>query len=599
MLGNAKASKTPKSIGQSIHPCRLNPPLWLEVRQARLLPRPTQGTFRKATSPQRFRARFQGFVKPLKQEESNDRREIDLSHQRGHEPSEQIQVGIRHLAQGDPRLHHPVEVWEPSQEHPQEEQEEIDFEEARQRLHDQWKGRVRRAHRGERCHRREHTHVLQLSRNVRCFFLRSFAVAVYFLRFGASVRVLSVLEGCRLLHDTHRFRRSHEVPLHAFHGLPHSSHGSLPSLVSLDRGRRPRDRAGRRHRPVREGCCAFRRLFPPVDPFKAPFIEDPIRGGKGETRWDVRSIRFQWIGDDGTWNRIPWVPSPRSYTPTRTSLGQEGSIQERSGLGPMQPRPQTCPDHRQPPTSYRTVPVGRTRGIDMLAATHAASLHRGTTASGPGRRKEPNRKRGRNVTAHVAHAAPLPAQEQVEDRLRALVSEVEGTNRGIFGVKVSKAEAIEEMAKEVEKRGSALPGRPVDRVDGRWRVLYSTIAIMGSKRTKLGLRGFLQLSDIYQDIDATEKIASNRITFRAPGLNGSVGALTLMASYKELSDTKVQVDLVDATLEPEQLRAIFEQNYDMLLEVFNPTGWLDITYVDEKFRIGRDDKGNLFILEKC
>eukprot|EP00894_Picocystis_sp_ML_P004631 jgi/Pico_ML_1/55148/g885.t1 len=122
---------------------------------------------------------------------------------------------------------------------------------------------------------------------------------------------------------------------------------------------------------------------------------------------------------------------------------------------------------------------------------------------------------------------------------------------------------------------------------------------MGSKRTKLGLRGFLQLSDIYQDIDATEKIASNRITFRAPGLNGSVGALTLMASYKELSDTKVQVDLVDATLEPEQLRAIFEQNYDMLLEVFNPTGWLDITYVDEKFRIGRDDKGNLFILEKC
>jgi len=235
----------------------------------------------------------------------------------------------------------------------------------------------------------------------------------------------------------------------------------------------------------------------------------------------------------------------------------------------------------------------------MLAATHAASLHRGTTASGPGRRKEPNRKRGRNVTAHVAHAAPLPAQEQVEDRLRALVSEVEGTNRGIFGVKVSKAEAIEEMAKEVEKRGSALPGRPVDRVDGRWRVLYSTIAIMGSKRTKLGLRGFLQLSDIYQDIDATEKIASNRITFRAPGLNGSVGTLTLMASYKELSDTKVQVDLVDATLEPEQLRAIFEQNYDMLLEVFNPTGWLDITYVDEKFRLGRDDKGNLFILEKC
>lgn len=43
---------------------------------------------------------------------------------------------------------------------------------------------------------------------------------------------------------------------------------------------------------------------------------------------------------------------------------------------------------------------------------------------------------------------------------------------------------------------------------------------------------------------------------------------------------------------------IFQKNYDMLLAIFNPEGWLEITYVDESLRIGRDDKANIFVLEK-
>jgi len=50
---------------------------------------------------------------------------------------------------------------------------------------------------------------------------------------------------------------------------------------------------------------------------------------------------------------------------------------------------------------------------------------------------------------------------------------------------------------------------------------------------------------------------------------------------------------------PEQLRQLFEKNYDMLLSIFNPEGWLDITYVDSELRVGRDDKGNLFVLERA
>ena len=81
-------------------------------------------------------------------------------------------------------------------------------------------------------------------------------------------------------------------------------------------------------------------------------------------------------------------------------------------------------------------------------------------------------------------------------------------------------------------------------------------------------------------------------------------------------------------LEPRQLQALFEKNLALLLEVFNPQGWcvqaavacllacllcvsfadndgavaairLELTYVDEAHRVGRDDKGYTFVLERA
>ncbi len=50
---------------------------------------------------------------------------------------------------------------------------------------------------------------------------------------------------------------------------------------------------------------------------------------------------------------------------------------------------------------------------------------------------------------------------------------------------------------------------------------------------------------------------------------------------------------------PEQLERLFQKNYDLLLSIFNPEGWLEVTYVDDTHRIGRDDKGNVFYLHRC
>lgn len=50
---------------------------------------------------------------------------------------------------------------------------------------------------------------------------------------------------------------------------------------------------------------------------------------------------------------------------------------------------------------------------------------------------------------------------------------------------------------------------------------------------------------------------------------------------------------------PGALEKLFASNYDLLLSIFNPEGWLDISYVDDTHRVGRDDKGNVFYLERC
>lgn len=44
----------------------------------------------------------------------------------------------------------------------------------------------------------------------------------------------------------------------------------------------------------------------------------------------------------------------------------------------------------------------------------------------------------------------------------------------------------------------------LDQVKGEWKLLYSTISILGSKRTKLGLRDFINLGDFVQIIDVEQ-----------------------------------------------------------------------------------------------
>ncbi|XP_068661592.1 fibrillin protein 5 homolog isoform X2 [Aristolochia californica] len=189
--------------------------------------------------------------------------------------------------------------------------------------------------------------------------------------------------------------------------------------------------------------------------------------------------------------------------------------------------------------------------------------------------------------------------EEVTDVKTDLYQTIEGINRGIFGIPSAKKAEIENLVKLLESHNpTPEPTENLDKVNGRWKLVYSTVTILGSKRTKLGLRDFVTLGDFLQTIDVDKGKAFNVINFSVRGLKILTGELSIVASYKIASKSRVDIKFESSTIEPYQLMNIFRKNYDLLLAIFNPEGWLEITYLDEGLRIGRDDKGNLFILER-
>ncbi|XP_058731004.1 fibrillin protein 5 homolog isoform X1 [Vicia villosa] len=186
------------------------------------------------------------------------------------------------------------------------------------------------------------------------------------------------------------------------------------------------------------------------------------------------------------------------------------------------------------------------------------------------------------------------AQKKIE-----LFQALEGINRGIFGIPSGKKLEIESLVEQLESQNpTPEPTLELDKVDGCWRLVYSTISILGSRRTKLGLRDFISLGDFFQIIDQAKNKAVNVVKFNAKGLTMLSGELTIEASFKIASKTRVDITFEKSTIIPDQLMNVFRKNYDILLSIFNPEGWLDITYVDDNMRIGRDDKGNIFVLER-
>ncbi|CAN8298919.1 unnamed protein product [Cochlearia groenlandica] len=197
-------------------------------------------------------------------------------------------------------------------------------------------------------------------------------------------------------------------------------------------------------------------------------------------------------------------------------------------------------------------------------------------------------------------------QEQEEDDITVhqikeeLYESLQGINRGIFGVKSDKKTEIERLVKLLECRNpTPEPTRELDKIGGCWKLIYSTITVLGSKRTKLGLRTFVSLGDLLQQIDIAQGKTVHVLKFDVRGLNLLDGEFRIVASFKIISKSSVEITYESSTIIPDQLMNIFRKNMNLLLGIFNPEGLFEITYLDEDFKVGRDGKGNVFVLEKA
>jgi len=202
------------------------------------------------------------------------------------------------------------------------------------------------------------------------------------------------------------------------------------------------------------------------------------------------------------------------------------------------------------------------------------------------------------VPPRCSLAIPVAERAALLDAIAAV-----GPDRGIFGVESATRSRIDALAAALE---AATPtAAPVehlsDVVDGRWRLLYTTLTILGRRRSQLSLStaaksGFVALGELYQNVAAADAVAENVVQFRV--LGRVEGAFSMTATYTPLSGTRVGVAATGSTLEPPGLAKMLGDNVGLLAKIFDPTGWLDITYVDDAYRLGRDDKGHLFVLEK-
>lgn len=233
------------------------------------------------------------------------------------------------------------------------------------------------------------------------------------------------------------------------------------------------------------------------------------------------------------------------------------------------------------------------------------------------------------AASSTAAEAPLPLSSAGEAAKQALLSRVALlADRGIFGLPVrplrllssfrfhshAHACAVQEAERqEVDTLVRALeaasptpaPATSPALLSGTWRLLYTTLTIRGSQRTKLGLRsGALSLGDLLQRVrpepDAgtapSRGASTDTVAFKLMG--GFKGALTVDSEYVSVSDSRVEVKYRECALRPAQLHQLFASQLPLLLSIFNPEGWLDITFLDSGHRVGRDDKGNCFLLER-
>ena len=188
----------------------------------------------------------------------------------------------------------------------------------------------------------------------------------------------------------------------------------------------------------------------------------------------------------------------------------------------------------------------------------------------------------------------------------ALLGAIAGRNRGLLAGEIDRANLLSAIAGLEAVNPNPEPLEGSDLLDGDWRLLYTTSQdLLGFDRFPL-----LQTGTIYQSIRSDRRRVFNVAELLGPPL--LEGIFTVLASFEASSSNRADVRFERAVTglqramgyrSPGDLLERLERGerfwpLDFDLRDRDRRGWLETTYLDEDLRIGRGDKGSVFVLRK-
>ncbi|KAJ6818221.1 putative plastid-lipid-associated protein 8, chloroplastic [Iris pallida] len=184
-------------------------------------------------------------------------------------------------------------------------------------------------------------------------------------------------------------------------------------------------------------------------------------------------------------------------------------------------------------------------------------------------------------TVHASISAQ-PAVAAPDDLVASILSKVTGTDRGV----VLPKEGHKEVADVARQLGNYCVDQPVKcpLIFGEWDVLYCSNPTSpgGGYRSALG-RLIFKTNEMVQVVEAPD-VVRNKVSFSALGFID--GEVSLKGKLNVLDDKWIRV-----IFEPPELKIGslgFKYGGESEVE-------LEITYVDEKIRLGKGSRGSLFV----
>ncbi len=190
----------------------------------------------------------------------------------------------------------------------------------------------------------------------------------------------------------------------------------------------------------------------------------------------------------------------------------------------------------------------------------------------------------------------------------ALLEILAGKNRGLLASEPDKQAILAAIAQLEDRNPTPCPTAAADLLEGDWRLLYTTSQeLLGIDRVPLA-----QLGPIYQCIRVKEAQIFNIAEIKGPPFFD--GIVSVKAKFTPVSDRRVNVRFERFIVGLQRLinyqsPAAFINDVeagkrfaaiDFLIDPKKEQrGWLEITYLDADFRIGRGNEGNVFVLTKA